>query len=133
MYSPQPNWPKNQEYFSKFLRADLFIYSYDVLVDIIILTIDFWDSEDDVFSNLRDWTNVPFVSTDELAGELTAFKTRGCRKSSLCWGRLIRGVAVISAKNHKRQRRKRQSVTAKRQKSQTPKVLTAIVTLPNLT
>jgi len=32
-------------------------------------------------------------------------------------------VAVISAKNHKRQ-----SVTAKREKSQTPKVLTAILT-----
>ena len=31
------------------------------------------------------------------------------------------GVAVISAKNHKRQRRKRQSVSAKREKSQTPK------------
>ena len=28
--------------------------------------------------------------------------------------------AVISAKNHKRQRRKRQSVTAEREKSQTP-------------
>jgi len=42
-------------------------------------------------------------------------------------------VAVISAKNHKRQRRKRQSVTAKREKSQTPKVLTAILTLHNLT
>jgi len=32
----------------------------------------------------------------------------------------IRG-AFDSAKNHKRQRRKRQSVTAKREKSQTPK------------
>ena len=42
-------------------------------------------------------------------------------------------VAVISAKNHERQRRKRQSVTAKREKSQTPKVLTAILILPNLT
>ena len=42
-------------------------------------------------------------------------------------------VAVISAKNHKRQRRKRQSVTAKQEKSQTQKVLTAILTLPNLT
>jgi len=42
-------------------------------------------------------------------------------------------VAVISAKNHKRHRRKRQSVTAKREKSQTPKALTAILTLPNLT
>jgi len=29
--------------------------------------------------------------------------------------------AFNSAKNHKRQRRKRQSVTAKREKSQTPK------------
>jgi len=37
-------------------------------------------------------------------------------------------VAVISAKNHKRQ-----SVTDKREKSQTPKVLTAILTLRNLT
>jgi len=45
-----------------------------------------------------------------------------------------KGVAVISAKNHKRQRRKRQSVTAaKREKSRTPKFLTAILTLPNLT
>ena len=43
------------------------------------------------------------------------------------------GVAVISAKNHKHQRRKRQSVTVKREKSQTPKFLTAILTLPNLT
>jgi len=42
-------------------------------------------------------------------------------------------AAVISAKNHKRQRRKRQSEAAKREKSQTPKVLTAILTLPNLT
>jgi len=32
-----------------------------------------------------------------------------------------RGGAFDSAKNHKRQRRKRQSVTAKREKSQTPK------------
>jgi len=37
-------------------------------------------------------------------------------------------VAVISAKNHKRQ-----SVTAIREKSQTPKVLTVILTLRNLT
>jgi len=39
----------------------------------------------------------------------------------------------MSAKNHKRQRRKRQSVTAKQEESQTPKVLTAMLTLPNLT
>jgi len=31
------------------------------------------------------------------------------------------GGAFDSAENHKRQRRKRQSVTAKREKSQTPK------------
>jgi len=36
--------------------------------------------------------------------------------------------AFDSAKNHKRQRHKRQPVTAKREKSQTPKVLTAILT-----
>jgi len=40
-------------------------------------------------------------------------------------------VAVMSAKNHKRQRRKRQSLTPKREKSQTLKALTAILTLPN--
>jgi len=46
-------------------------------------------------------------------------------------------VAVISAKKHKRQRRKRQSETAEREKSQTPKFLTALnllnLTQPNLT
>jgi len=47
--------------------------------------------------------------------------------------RIFERIAVISAKNHKRQRRKRQSVTAKREKSQTPKFLTATLTLPNLT
>jgi len=36
------------------------------------------------------------------------------------FGCRVRG-ALDSAKNHKRQRRKRQSVTAKREKSQTPK------------
>jgi len=40
-----------------------------------------------------------------------------------------RRVAVISAKNQKRQRRKRQSVTANWEKTQKPKVLTAILTL----
>jgi len=53
------------------------------------------------------------------------------KKYTLCFElkmTLIFGVAVISAKKHKRQRRKRQSVTAKREKSQTPKVLTAILT-----
>jgi len=43
------------------------------------------------------------------------------------------GTFRVAVKNHKRQRRKRQSVTAKREKSQTPKVLSALQTLPNLT
>jgi len=43
------------------------------------------------------------------------------------------GVAVLSAKNHERQRRKRQSLTAKREKLQTPKFTTAVQTSPNLT
>jgi len=41
---------------------------------------------------------------------------------------LLKRVAVISAKKHKRHRRKRQSVTAKREKSQTPTFITAIQT-----
>jgi len=46
----------------------------------------------------------------------------------------VLGVAVMSAKNHKRQHRKRRSVTtANREKSQTPKFVTANLTEPNLT
>jgi len=74
-------------------------------------------------------------------------RTHNKKEKKSCMGRFISvldenkpgalrsffGVAVINAKNHKRQRRKRQSVTAKRENSQTPKVLTAILTLPNLT
>jgi len=36
--------------------------------------------------------------------------------------------SCINAKKHKRQRRKRQSVTAKREKSQTPSFITALQT-----
>jgi len=60
---------------------------------------------------------------------LKAFRIRiitGASRSIHTWS--SRRVAVISAKNHKRQRRKRQSVTAKRERSQMPKVLTAILT-----
>jgi len=42
-------------------------------------------------------------------------------RHALKQGGLNGGEAFDSAKNHKRQRRKRQSVTAKREKSQTPK------------
>ena len=42
-------------------------------------------------------------------------------------------LTVILGSCYKRPRRKCQSVTAKREKSQTPQVLTAILTLPNLT
>jgi len=41
---------------------------------------------------------------------------------------LSKGSCYLSAKNYKGQRRKRQSVTAKREKSQTPKFITAIQT-----
>jgi len=54
------------------------------------------------------------------------FSSRGHFRRHL---QLTLRVAVISAKKHKRQRRKRQSVNAKREKSQTPKFLTAILTL----
>jgi len=43
-----------------------------------------------------------------------------CRKQDYEYHTQPRG-AFDSAKDHKRQRRKRQSVTAKREKSQTPK------------
>jgi len=62
------------------------------------------------------------VSRCRQASEAAQFSMKACCR-----------VAVTSAKNHKRQRRKRQSVTAKREKSQTPKVLSALLTLPNLT
>jgi len=65
--------------------------------------------------------------------DANAFQTLTSPFFSFCHQKLHFRVAVISAKNHKRQRRKRQSVIAKRGKSQTPKVLTAILTLPNLT
>jgi len=48
--------------------------------------------------------------------------TEDQRMDSLDICYIFRG-AFDSAKNHKRQRRKRQSVTAKREKSQTPKFL----------
>jgi len=59
----------------------------------------------------------------------TSFNSDSHKKSAK---RTLNRVAVISAKNHKRQRRKRQSLTAKLEKSETPKVLTAILTLLNL-
>jgi len=46
--------------------------------------------------------------------------TDGTFRFVILHGKNERG-AFDSAKNHKRQRRKRQSVTAKREKSQTPK------------
>jgi len=48
-------------------------------------------------------------------------------------GRVQISGSCQSAKKHKHQRRKRQSVTAKWEKSQTPKFVTALLTLPNLT
>jgi len=49
----------------------------------------------------------------------TTFPNEICK--NLCEKNTCKRVAFDSAKNHKRQRRKRQSVTAKQEKSQTPK------------
>jgi len=43
------------------------------------------------------------------------------QEKNLMLRKILGGGAFDSAKNHKRQRRKRQSVIAKREKSQTPK------------
>ena len=51
--------------------------------------------------------------------QITGHEGFGGSKNRLLGGK----GAFDSAKNHKRQRRKRQSVTAKREKSQTPKFL----------
>jgi len=86
-------------------------------------------------SHSTDWQiNLPFAvclsdnaisiqQSREVVGatETTFFGIVNLKMGILCaciiWG------ACDSAKNHKRQRRKRQSVTAKREKSQTPKFL----------
>jgi len=73
---------------------------------------------------LEEKMSIPVHINLKIAAFLYGMARKGKRKF---W------VAVISAKNHKRQRRKRQSVTAKREKSQTPKVLATILTLPNQT
>jgi len=51
----------------------------------------------------------------------TPVRSRYCALSPTSWLRSKTRGSFNSAKNHKRQRRKRQSVTAKREKSQTPK------------
>ena len=82
----------------------------------------------------------PEIASTSVRTLIFSLSLGNCPSSNATWKdisngcqNILRGVAVISAKNHKRPRRKRQSVTAKREKSQTPKVLTAILTLPNLT
>ena len=93
------------------------------------------DSLDNNIHHTRDVKNYTFIRICGAKGAFDQFSWRAIgnrlkknndKKSP---SRIfIPWVAVISAKNHKRQRRKRQSVTAKRDKSQTPKVLTAILT-----
>jgi len=58
-------------------------------------------------------------STDLRLTQQKSAKT--ARSDLILLSLLCRRGAFDSAKNHKRQRRKRQSVTAKREKSQTPK------------
>jgi len=79
---------------------------------------------------------LPSITSESKHTSLQIAKSYDYRTSTvivLFWGCRIPWVAVISAKNHKRQNRKRQSVTAKREKLQTPKILTAKLTLPNPT
>jgi len=63
---------------------------------------------------MNSWTSL-YTQTDE-----TPINSPYSKNETHLLGSSIRG-AFDSAKNHKRQRRKRQSVTAKREKSQTPK------------
>ena len=79
------------------------------------------------------WAKAACAMHAPLISFLAAFLC-SCRGQIL--GRTIKYICFrefFTGSCHKRQRRKRQSVTAKREKSQTPKVLTAILTLPNLT
>jgi len=69
---------------------------------------------------LADFTALP----KEILIENDSHKHLAQKFAERYFGTDLFWVAVISAKNHERQRRKRQSVTAKREKSQTPKVLT---------
>jgi len=55
-----------------------------------------------------------------LPSKLSKISSREYRYA-IFWEEHFEWGAFDSAKNHKRQRRKRQSVTAKREKSQTPK------------
>jgi len=67
------------------------------------------------FSGLRD-SGMDRYPRPQLAAENYFYYLENSVQCGFFW------VAVLNAKNHKRQRRKRQSVTAKREKSQTPKV-----------
>jgi len=98
-------------------------------------------------AQLRKWGNaqsaIMITARDDIACKLGGFrakiafetnKSQNGSEISWIWStvsffgfwRILRSAALIitgafdSAKNHKRQRRKRQSVTAKREKSQTP-------------
>jgi len=53
----------------------------------------------------------PFADTAAPRGEKTVFRVK------ISWKHGLNRVAVMSAENQKRQRRKRRSVTAKREKS----------------
>ena len=93
-----------------------------------------WGSATNTTHRLRLTTkrHAKIAPSNESAWLLTGFSSElPC--NATCILAVSARVAVVSARNHKRQRRKRQSVTAKREKSQTSKVLTAILTLPNLT
>jgi len=104
-----------------------FLTSYHL---VYLRCIDFVKYGDLVISLLQELTHLQLV----LCYDLRLSEKYLCILTQSTFNFFMKKrVAVISAKNLKRQRRKRQSITVKRGKSLTPKVLTAILTLPNLT
>jgi len=96
----------------------------------------FASSQKGVHYSISSWSRVTMESVQNLHMREGRDSSCGPERNQLamfalrcspCDGRPW-GVAVMSAKNHKRQ-----SVIAKREKLQTPNVLTTIRTLPNLT
>jgi len=72
--------------------------------------------------NTEQLTPEKLIGLDILIDCLTSALNDSCKR-----------YARVAVKRQKPQAPTPQSVTAKREKSQTPKVLTAILTLPNLT
>ena len=68
-------------------------------------------------------TEIYFNDPGVVAVSILVWFVEVSAKRPLLYSYYLRRGVFDSAKNHKRQRRKRQSVTAKRKKSQTPKLV----------